>query len=735
MAFAALMLSACLPMAAPAKTLHDTASQAPGGPCMVAAEQDRSPGAANGEGSTSHRGGRSDAGDVVVTGTRTPRTRRDTPIRTDVIGSALLSRTAPRNLGDAIDFLPGARAENNCQNCNTTEIQLLGLPGSYNQILLDGLPLVTGVAAVYGVEQVPAVLVERIEVVKGGGSALYGPGAVAGVVNVIPLRPERDGLRATLDLQLPGGEAAFSSSIVGSKMLADGRGFVNAFAQAEESPAVDLNDDDYSELARRRLTTAGTRGEWQPGETTTIALDYQYTRERRRGGNRLDQPWFLSNITEAIDSTVHRGSVSVDQQLGEQTKMVGVFAFSDLQRKAFYGGLGDIVADPAAPGFDQDDFDAAVAVSRTQYSRTRDRFRFGEVRLESVQGRHALLGGIQYRWEGVRDLNTDVDDRVLGTIVEDDFSTLGAFVQDEWTLNEGLRLVLGGRIDKSSELDDVIVSPRVGLWASPTSSLVLRANYSTGYRAPEVFSEDVHIDVLGADPIRVRNADGLRQERADSYALGFDWRPAWSDGAFTLDGQAYLTRLSDTFFLGPIEQAPDGSLFRTRSNTGGSRVMGAEISTSYRLASSLRLLASGVYLDARYDDRQTVFEEEDEGIVLTTRRYLKSPQWSGVGQIAWDATPNLDVFAGLRYIGSMDVLNNRAGEIRRVDDFLVADLTATRHFALNADGSREVDLTLGVKNATNVRQRDLEVGASRDSTYVYGPRLPRTLFVRLSARY
>lgn len=676
---------------------------------------------------------RSDRTDIVVTGTRTARTRRDAPIRTDVIGQALLTRAAPRNLADAIDFLPGARAESNCQNCNTTEIQLLGLPGSYNQILLDGLPLVTGVASVYGVEQVPAVLVERIEVVKGGGSALYGPGAVAGVVNVIPLRPERDGLRATLDLQLPNGQAAVASSILASKVLADGRGFVNAYAQAEHSPAVDLNDDGYSELARRRLATAGARAEWQPGEATTIALDYQYTRERRRGGNRLDQPSFLANISEAIDSNVHSGSASVSQQLDAQTKAVGVFAFSDFRRKAFYGGLGDVVADPAAAGFDRAAFDAAVAVSRTQYSRTRDRFRFGEARLESVRGRHALLGGVQYRWEGVRDLNTDVDDRVLGTIVDDDFSTLGGFVQDEWTLNEGLRVVLGGRIDKSSELADVIVSPRIGLWASPTRSLVLRANYSTGYRAPEVFSEDVHIDVLGADPIRVRNAAGLRQESADSYALGFDWRPAGNDGAFTLDGQAYLTWLSDTFFLGEIKQASGGSLFRTRSNAGGSRVMGAEISASYRLAPTLRLLASGVYLDARYDDRQTVFD--DGTTALTTRRYLKSPQWSGVGQILWDATPNLDVFVAFRYVGRMDVLNNRVGEIRRVDDFLVPDLTATRHIALNDDGSREIDLTLGIKNLTNVRQRDLEVSATRDSDYVYGPRLPRTFFVRLSATY
>ena len=81
-------------------------------------------------------------------------------------------------------------------------------------------------------------------------------------------------------------------------------------------------------------------------------------------------------------------------------------------------------------------------------------------------------------------------------------------MQDEWSLSEGLRLVLGARLDKNSEIDDVIVSPRIGLWASPRPQLVLRANYSTGYRAPEVFSEDIHVDVLGAEPIRIVNAPG-----------------------------------------------------------------------------------------------------------------------------------------------------------------------------------------------------------------------------------
>ena len=126
---------------------------------------------------------------VVSTATRTERLLKEVPIKTELLGGEDFEMAGKYDLGQAIELLNGARSENNCQNCGTTEIQLLGLPGIYNQILIDGLPLFTGAAAVYGVDQVPTIFIDRIEVVKGGGSALYGPGAVAGIINLIPEEP------------------------------------------------------------------------------------------------------------------------------------------------------------------------------------------------------------------------------------------------------------------------------------------------------------------------------------------------------------------------------------------------------------------------------------------------------------------------------------------------------------------------------------------------------------------
>ncbi|MDP8916473.1 MAG: TonB-dependent receptor, partial [Pseudomonadota bacterium] len=474
--------------------------------------------------------------EVVVTGTRTVRLRRDSPVRTDVIGETILRLAAPKNLADALEYLPGARAESNCQNCNTTEIQLLGLPGAYNQILFDGLPLLSGVAGVYGVEQIPAILIERIEVVKGGASALYGPGAVAGVVNVIPRRIGDTGVRASFTHERPDGEPYYAASLAATYAFGEGGNGVTAFGHREDASPVDYDGDGYSELTQRELAILGGRARLQLGPASTLLLDYRYTAEDRRGGNRLDQPSFLANISEAIDTRLNIASMSLEHELGPDALVAATYAVALTKRDTFYGGLGDVQTDPSAPDFDADALAAAAAVSRNQYGVTDDALHFAELRGETGFGPHSLIGGVQYRFEAVDDRNVDVEGRFLGQLADDDFDDLGVFVQDEWSLADNLRLVLGGRADFSSELNDPVFSPRVGLWWSPSEPLVLRANVSTGFRAPEVFSEDLHIDTLGGAPIRVRSDPALVEESSVSASLGFDWRPTFHEGALTVDG-------------------------------------------------------------------------------------------------------------------------------------------------------------------------------------------------------
>ena len=567
--------------------------------------------------------------------------------------------------------------------------------------------------------------------VKGGASALYGPGAVAGVVNVIPRKIGDTGVRVSVTHERPAGEPYHAASLAGTYAFGGGESGVAAFAHREHASPVDYDGDGYSELTERDLVILGGRARLALGARSTLLLDYRYTGEDRRGGNRLDQPSFLANISEAIDTRLHIGSASLESELGPDTLLVATYAVALTKRDTFYGGLGEVETDPSAPGFDADALAAAAAVSRNQYGFTDDALHFAEIRGETGFGPHSVISGIQYRFESVDDRNLDVDGRTLGQLVDDSFDDLGVFVQDEWSLAENLRLVLGGRADFSSELNEPVFSPRVGLWWSPSEPLVLRANVSTGFRAPEVFSEDLHIDTLGGVPVRVRSDPALVEESSVSASLGFDWRPTFRDGAFTLDGQAYYTTLEDTLFLGEIQEEAEGTLFRVRTNQGGSTITGAELTGTYRANERLRGSVGVSYVDARYDEPQLVFE--DETTRLLTERYLKSPRLTAVGQLVFEPIERLQGFLALRYVDRMDVLNNRTGSIVRTPSFVVVDLSLTRHFPVGAEG--DVDVTFGIKNLTDDRQRDIEVGASRDSDYVYGPRSPRTAFVRLDAAF
>ncbi len=557
---------------------------------------------------------------MVVTGTRTPRLQRDAAVRTDVISGDVLRLSGVRTLADAVSYLPLARSENTCQNCNAAEIQLLGLPGVYNQILFDDLPLLTGVASVYGVEQIPAPLVDQIEVVKGGASVLYGPGAVAGVINVIPRKPRENEFRLFGVHEQRDGRPFSSLGAYGAWAASDGRASISAFGQYDDRASVDLNGDGFTELVDRDLGTGGFLGRFAPIRATEITLTYQFTGEDRRGGDRLEFPSFLARISEDITTRFHRGAITLSHALDDKTEFQALYGVSHVNRDTFYGGLGPVEVDPTSPDFDQDAFDSAVADARNQFGRTEDTLHYLEGRALRRAGAHDLSLGLQYRTETVNDENLSADGEFLGTLVSGSFSTLGVYGQDEWSLTDAIRVIAGLRADFSSEIDDVILNPRIGIWFAPMETLVLRANVSTGFRAPEIFNEDVHIDTLGAEPIRTRNADGLVEERSVSYALGFDFDPQWFGGAVSLDGQAYLTHLEDTFFLGDIQEGPDGGLFQERPNAGRSTVFGAELSATARPTAHLQLIAGGAFVEATFDEPQ--FRKEEGAVALWAVRVV-----------------------------------------------------------------------------------------------------------------
>lgn len=343
-------------------------------------------------------------------------------------------------------------------------------------------------------------------------------------------------------------------------------------------------------------------------------------------------------------------------------------------------------------------------------------------------GDHALAYGVQFKHEDVFDEKRDFTGASVGTpITDDSFSYLGFIFQDEWRVTPDLELVLGARVDDASNVDDLIVSPRVAVAYAATSRLKLRGAFSTGFRAPDVFSEDVHVDTLGGVPVPVVNASDLGEERSRTVQAGFDLRSApGADIPWAWDVTASYTQIADTFVLSRV--GAGSAAVDLRENGSGSTVAGLENNVSIRPADTLNLVFGVAAYSSRYEEREVVL---DDGVnTLSTRDFLKTPRVTGVAQAVWSPVKTWDIVGGLKYTGPLDVVNNRTATLTRTTDFFVFDLGFVRHFGLGG-GSRHLDLSFGVKNLFDQRQRDLESGAERDSDYVYGPRFARSFYTQL----
>ena len=174
-------------------------------------------------------------GQVVVTGTRTQHFLKDVPIRTEVLTSQALINKNAQNLYEALEGVPGIRVEQQCQFCNFSMVRMQGLGAEHTQVLIDGEPIYSGLAGVYGLSQMGTNDIDRLEIVKGAGSALYGSSAVAGAINIITKEP---GYEPSLNADLQFGNFGHRNYNASASMRKHNIGF-NIFAQRMENDAID----------------------------------------------------------------------------------------------------------------------------------------------------------------------------------------------------------------------------------------------------------------------------------------------------------------------------------------------------------------------------------------------------------------------------------------------------------------------------------------------------------------
>ena len=637
--------------------------------------------------------------DVVVTATRTSRRLDDVPVRTEVISRDLMARSGARTLADAVEYTTGVRVENNCQNCNFSQIRLLGLEGPYTQILVEGQPVVSSLAQVYGIEQIPARMIERIEVVKGGGSALYGPGSVGGVVNIIPREPGRSGGLFELRSDTYGPDPNWSINGSADWVARDRQTLLTVFSQIDRIRPFDVDEDGFTEVSRRSLDTYGARlNRYQLEGRAKLTFDATFLHEDRRGGDRLDLPPDQASVAEAVESRRAGLSGTWFHSASQRFDYRVTLSTARTTRDSYYGTGGD----PNAFG----DSRSHVTIFDSQ--------------VNQYAGRHTVSWGAQFSTESLEDAQPAYDRRT-----DVAYRNTGLYAQDDWAFAPKWQLLYGLRGDVHSALGSFIVSPRVALMHSPVPALDLRFSIARGFRAPQIFDEDLHLSSVGGEVRAIIVNPDLREERSLNTMAGFEWKPELGRGQALIEVNGFHTGLDDLFNVREADD-PSTDLFEfQRVNAGRADVYGVEFNAGWGIGDAFVLQGGVVEQRARFAQAEPDFGSRD---------FFRSPRRYANATLTWRAAP-ADLFAAVRYTGSMKAPHYAGfiGDTRleTTPGFVTVDLSIARTFKRGTAPG----LTVGVagRNITNAYQRDLDRGPLRDAAYVYGPRFPRSIgaFVRV----
>ncbi len=633
---------------------------------------------------------------LVVTATRIERLRKDAPVVVEVLDDKIFEATHTVTLSEGMNSQPGVRLEVNCQTCNYTQIRMNGLGGSYSQILIDSRPVFSALNGLYGIEQIPRSMIERVEVVRGGGSALYGSSAIAGTVNIITREPIDDGFEISLNRGHIGGSRDRSLSLVST--VADERqgSGLCLFGLLRSRDAYDANADGFSELPRIRNNSLGLRAFYRPDASSRLSVEAHGIFEERRGGNRLDAPPHEADQAEERVHRIFGGGAEFSRAFG-RSGMLSLYASGQHTGRDHYTGVG---RDPEAYGSTEN----ATLVAGAQV--TGRPIRSWEV-----------TGGVEYTFE-------DVDDRIPGFGISTIETThqLGVFGQAEWRPVETLSLLAGARLDRHRNLEHVVLNPRASVLVDLSPELQWRASTSTGFRAPQAFDADLHIALAGGGISYIRRDPDLVKEHSVSYSTSLDLNHRSPDRFIGATVEAFHTRLYDAFVLEDAGEDADGNSILERRNGGNSTVRGVTLSA--RIAREGLSLETGLTLQqSRYDDPVTWSED-----LPPTGRYLRTPSVYGFYTTSWSPLTRLTLYLSGTLTGPMNVLhlqgNIPTDEIEHSRTFHEANLKAS----YEVGPTRSVFLSLGVQNLLDAYQDDFDVGAHRDSNYVYGPARPRTFF-------
>lgn len=646
--------------------------------------------------------------EVVISANRNEVNRRSAPVVVNVLSPKLFETVNSTDLAKSLNFQSGLRVENNCQNCAFPQVRINGLEGPYSQILINSRPIISALSGVYGLEQIPVNMIERVEVVRGGGSALFGANAVGGTINIITKDPISNSFQITSTFSNMDGQSWEQYMGANVSLVSKDNSYgIALYETYRNRNPYDRDGDSFSEVGKLNMNTFGMRAYYRPTHFSKVNIEYHTTNEFRRGGNAFDLQPHESDITEQTKHIINSGGISYDNYWNEYKHKLSVYgSVQHVDRNSYYGAGKDLNAYGKT--------DDLTWVAGGMYVGNMDRLWFAPA---------VFTGGIEYQNNSMHDVMTGYK-----RDMKQDIHIGGGFIQNEWKMDL-FTLLIGARLDKHNLIDNLIFSPRVNLLYKPSESFQGRATYSTGFRAPQAYDEDLHITAVGGEGVLIKLADNLREERSNSFSGSIDWTGFLGHWQTNVLVEGFYTELDHVFVLEDLGENADGFMEKERRNGNGARVYGVNLDAKIAHGREAQFQLGFTAQRSEYTEEE-VWAEDLEGNPLTTKRMPRSPNYYGYFTFTSAPLKRFDFSVSGVYTGKMIVPHmphEKDPRMENTSDFMDVNLKLNYTFPLREHIKMQINA--GVQNIFNSFQKDLDKGEFRDSGYFYGPTQPRTFFI------
>lgn len=501
---------------------------------------------------------------VVVSGTMRPVKKSESPVSVEVYTPQFFKKNPTPSIFESLQNVNGVRPQLNCSVCNTGDIHINGLEGPYTMITIDGMPIVSSLASVYGLFGIPTQLIDRVEIVKGPASGLYGSEAIGGLINIITKSPDKAPLftanfmttswmEHNLDIGTKFNLGKKTSSLLG----------INYFNYGHR---VDKNNDQFTDVTLQHRISVFNKLSFARKNNRVATLAGRYFFENRWGGDmRYNKSFRGTDSVYGESIYTKRWELIGNYQLPVKERMF--FSFS-------------------ATGHNQDSYYGTIPYLAKQ------RIAFNQLTWDKQAGAaHNLLAGAAVRYNFYDDNSTATIDTLTSNNKPDKYVIPGIFLQDEWKLSNKHLLLLGLRYDHHP-IHKSIITPRIAWKWSLKDKEVLRLNAGTGFRVVSLFTEE-HAALTGARAVEVK--ESLNPEQSFNVNLNYTKYYRWKHISLNVDASAWYSYFSNQI-IADYDTDPNKIIYKNLDGYAASRglTLNLELNAGHRFKSLLGITVQDV---------------------------------------------------------------------------------------------------------------------------------------------